>query len=94
MTDCYAVVFEKEGCNTIAPVSQFSLTQLNGVWMFWENYSDAFGPISQVWHCPSPVTAATLLRTIATGFFKNVEEDFVSGDGCTLICRNEQGGAA
>lgn len=85
-TDCYAVVFEG-GDEVICPVSYFALNHLLGRWRVFHVERGEMYPISQVWHCPSPVGAAELLRNLDRYAGYAVGETGGS-TGVTLICRN------
>lgn len=88
-TDCYAVVFE-DGATAIIPV-RLEVLITDSTRTRWQ-FVDANGcamerPLSQVWHCPSPVEAAEILRTLA----EDPHDHFDPGDRIntsTLLCRN------
>lgn len=98
-TDCYAVVFE-DGATAIIPVVlEVLITDpARTRWQFVDANGCAMErPLSQVWHCPSPASAAQILRELGKGY--HAEKDIYDGyraagsalrPGCdaVLLCRN------
>lgn len=83
-TDCYAVVFA-DGDTGIFPVSRCDVVH-KATWVMNLDHREQCD-ISQVWHCPSPVEAAEILRTLA----EDPHDHFDPGDRIntsTLLCRN------
>lgn len=93
-TDCYAVVFA-DGVTAIAPIGSVAVMHGKDGWWLERIRLDevSWGAISQVWHCPSPASAAQILRELGKGYHpeKDTYDGYVASCDVVLLCRNPAG---